>query len=348
MMINRVKPLFLTSLGAIAVAVATQVQAIPPPPEGPVRSYPTPFPLSEPRYTSKRIRDFRAFESALATFSPERRTVLDKLLLEATVPAMQGMMARGEVTAEELVVYYVDRIRRYDINQLNSVLELNPEALVIARRLDDERRQGNQWGGLHGIPVLIKDNIATGDRMRTTAGAVALKDWRVERDARLVANLRRSGALILGKANLSEWTNDVDPAMPSGFSALGGQTRHPYGPFDPLGSSSGSAVSVAANLTAVSVGTETQGSILRPAATSSVVGLKPTHGLVSGDNVIPLVDWMDVPGPIGRSVVDVATLLTALTQADEEGEESSDPAIARLQGTDFTRFLSLEAARSGG
>ncbi len=273
MMINRVKPLFLTSLGAIAVAVATQVQAIPPPPEGPVRSYPTQFTLSEPRYTSKRIRDFRAFESALATFSPERRTVLDKLLLEATVPTMQGMMARGEVTAEELVVYYVDRIRRYDINQLNSVLELNPEALVIARRLDDERRQGNQWGGL-----LIKDNIATGDRMRTTAGAVALKDWRVERDARLVANLRRSGALILGKANLSEWTNDVDPAMPSGFSALGGQTRHPYGPFDPLGSSSGSAVSVAANLTAVSVGTETQGSILRPAATSGVVGLKPTHG----------------------------------------------------------------------
>jgi amidase len=151
--------------------------------------------------------------------------------------------------------------------------------------------------------------------------------------------------VILGKANLSEWANYVDPAMPSGFSALGGQTRHPYGPFDPRGSSSGSAVSVAANLIAVSVGSETQGSILEPAATNGIVGLKPTHGLVSGDYVIPLVDWMDVPGPMGRRVVDVATLLTALTQTDEGAEENPDPAVAELQGIDFTRFLTLEAAR---
>jgi amidase len=223
-------------------------------------------------------------------------------------------------------------------------MELNPKALAIARNLDEERKQGNLWGAMHGIPVLLKDNITTGDQMHTTAGAYVLKDWRGDRDAQLVKNLRNSGAVILGKANLSEWANYVDPAMPSGFSALGGQTRHPYGPFDPLGSSSGSAVSVAANLTAVSVGSETQGSILKPAATNDIVGLKPTHGLVSGDYVIPLVDWMDVPGPMGRTVTDVATLLSALTHTDEGAEENPDPAVASLQGNDFTRFLNLEAA----
>ncbi len=340
--LRRILPLVLA---AIALMVTTQVHSIPPPPEGPVRSYPTQFPLSEPSYTSKRLRDFSPFEPALAKVSPERRRVLDGQLLEATVPKMQDMMKRGAVTAEELVVYYVDRIRRYDLNQLNSVMELNPDALAIARNLDEERQQGNLWGALHGIPVLLKDNITTGDKMHTTAGAAALKDWRGDRDAQLVKNLRNAGAVILGKANLSEWANYVDPAMPSGFSALGGQTRHPYGAFDPLGSSSGSAVSVAANLTAVSVGSETQGSILKPAATNGVVGLKPTHGLVSGDYVIPLVDWMDVPGPIGRTVVDVATLLTAVTHTDEGAEENPDPAVARLQGTDFTQFLNLEVAR---
>jgi amidase len=345
MMMKHLRRILPLVLAAIALTLATQVHAIPPPPEGPVRSYPTQFPLSEPSYTSKRLRDFSSFESALAKFSPERRRMLDGQLLEATVPKMQEMMQRGEVTAEELVVYYVDRIRRYDVNQLNSVMELNPDALTIAHNLDEERRQGNLWGAMHGIPILIKDNITTGDQMHTTAGAVALKDWRGDRDAQLVKNLRNSGAVILGKANLSEWANYLDPAMPSGFSALGGQTRHPYGPFDPLGSSSGSAVSVAANLIAVSVGSETQGSILKPASTNGLVGLKPTHGLVSGDYVIPLVDWMDVPGPMGRTVIDVATLLTALTQTNEGAEENPDPAVAALQGTDFTQFLNLEAAR---
>ena len=345
MMIKRVKSFLLISLAAIALTFTTQVHSIPPPPEGPAGSYPTQFPLSEPNYTSKRLRDFSSFDSALAKFSSEQRRVLDGKLLEATVPKLQELMQQGEVTAEELVVYYVDRIRRYDVNQLNSVMELNPEALVIARKLDEERKQGNLWGAMHGIPVLIKDNIITGDTMHTTAGAAALKDWRGDRDAQLVKNLRNSGAVILGKANLSEWANYVDPAMPSGFSALGGQTRHPYGPFDPLGSSSGSAVSVAANLTAVSVGSETQGSIVEPAATNGIVGLKPTHGLVSGDYVIPLVDWMDVPGPMGRRVVDVATVLTALTHTDEGAEENPDPAVAKLQGTDFTQFLKLESAQ---
>ncbi|QKD82837.1 amidase [Thermoleptolyngbya sichuanensis A183] len=337
--------ILLLALAAIALTLATHAAAVPPPPAGPARAYPTEFPVSEPDYTSKRLRDFSPFESALANFSAARRSALDALVLEATISQLQQRMASGDLTAEELVVYYLDRIQRYDVNQLNSVMELNPEALTIARNLDAERAEGNLWGPLHGIPVLVKDNITTGDQMHTTAGAVALKDWRGDRDAQLVKNLRNSGAVILGKANLSEWANYVDPAMPSGFSALGGQTRHPYGPFDPLGSSSGSAVSVAANLTAVSVGSETAGSIVRPAATNNIVGLKPTHGLVSGDYVIPLVDWMDVPGPMGRTVTDVATLLSALTHTDEGSEENPDPAVAELQSEDFTRFLDLERAK---
>jgi amidase len=312
------------------------------------RSYPTEFPVAEPNYTSKRIRDFSPFAEALEQWPSGRRRYLeDRLhLQEITVPKMQELMAQGELTAEELVLYYIDRIQRYDLNQLNSVMELNPEALEIARDLDAERTAGNLWGPMHGIPVLLKDNIATGDQMHTTAGAYALKDWQADRDAQLVKNLRSSGAVILGKANLSEWANYLDPATPSGFTALGGQTRHPYGPFDPLGSSTGSAVSVAANFTVVSVGSETQGSIVRPASTNGVVGLKPSYGLVSGDYIIPLIEWMDVPGPIGRTVTDVATLLTALTHTDEGAEASPDPAIAALQEKDFTQFLDLDQARA--
>ncbi len=343
---RRILPLALATV-ALALTVATHAVAVPPPPEGSPRAYPTMFPLSEPDYTSKRLRDFSPFTEALAAWPSGRRRYLnDRLRLpEATVPELQQYMARGMVTAEELVIYYLDRIQRYDVNQLNSVMELNPDALEIARNLDAERAEGNLWGPMHGIPVLLKDNITTGDQMHTTAGAYVLKDWRGDRDAQLVKNLRNSGAVILGKANLSEWANYVDPAMPSGFSALGGQTRHPYGPFDPLGSSSGSAVSVAASLTAVSVGSETQGSILSPAATNDIVGMKPTHGLVSGDYVIPLVDWMDVPGPMGRTVTDVATLLGALTHTDEGSEENPDPAVARLQSEDFTRFLDVDQAK---
>lgn len=337
---------------AIAVSLATHAYsqtATPttnPPSSGAAltqtRKYPTQFPVSEPNYTSKRTRDFGPFTQALANFSEQRRKELDAQLLEATVPKMQQLMTSGKLSATELVIYYLDRIQRYDINQLNSVMELNPDALEIAAKLDAERQAGRVRGTMHGIPVLIKDNIATGDKMHTTAGAYALKDWRPDRDAFLVQQLRKSGAVILGKANLSEWANYLDPAMPSGFTALGGQTRHPDGPFDPLGSSTGSAVSVAANLIAVSVGSETQGSIVKPAATNGVVGLKTSRGLVSGDYVIPLVDWMDVPGPIGRTVTDVATLLNAITGVAPN--QSTDAKVAALAKTDFTQFLSLAAA----
>ena len=160
--------------------------------------------------------------------------------------------------------------------------------------------------------MLLKDNIATGDQQHTTAGAYALKDWRADRDAFLVQQLRDAGAIILGKANLSEWAGYVDPCTPNGFTVLGGQTRNPYGPYDTLGSSSGSAASAAANLATVTVGTETAGSLMQPARYNGVVGMRPSQGLISRDHVIPLGPDLDTPGPMGRSVTDVALLLKAM------------------------------------
>ena len=296
------------------------------------------FPRPEPDYNAKLSRDFSAFDDALASFTPERAAELDTLLSGKTVLDIQGLLDDGQFTSEELVTYYVDRIQRYDVDKLNSVMALNPEALDIARTLDAERAESGARGPMHGIPVLLKDNIATGDKMQATAGAFALKDWTPDRDAFLVKALRDNGAIILGKANLSEWANYMDSGMPNGFSVLGGQTRNPYGPFEVLGSSSGSAVAAAANFSTVTVGTETQGSLIMPAGINSVVGLKTSRGLVSGDYVIPLVDWMDTPGPIGRTVTDVAVLLTAMTTPDPNNPEVSD-----LAQTDFTQFLTADA-----
>ncbi len=299
------------------------------------------FPLSEPDYANKRMRDFGAFETALAAFPAPRAQALDSTLTNAAIPEIQALLDAGDLTSVELVTYYVDRIRRYDIDQLNSVMELNPDALADAAAADELRTAGTVLGPMHGIPVLLKDNIAAVG-MHATAGTYALKDWQPQRDAFLVQQLRDAGAVILGKANLSEWANYMDPGMPNGFSVLGGQTRHPYGPFDPLGSSSGSAVAAAANLATVTVGSETQGSIVSPSKVNSVVGLKTSHGLVSGDYIIPLVDWMDVAGPIGRTVTDVAILLSAMTGVDAAGE--ADAALGAAQALDYSQFASPEAA----
>jgi amidase len=301
------------------------------------------FPLPEPEYSNKRSRDLEPFTLELGDLTPERIAELDALLAGKTILEIQSLMDEVQLTSQELVTYYVSRIEQYDIDKLNSVMELNPEALDIAAKLDAERLAGASRGAMHGIPVLLKDNIATGDQMHTTAGAYTLKDWQADRDAFLVQHLREAGAIILGKANLSEWANYTDPSMPNGFSTLGGQTRHPYGPFDPLGSSTGSAVSVAANLTTVSVGTETQGSIIQPAASSGVVAIKTSRGLVSRDHIIPLVDWMDVPGPMGRSVTDVAVLLTAMSGVDENDPATAD--AAELMGINFSQFATLDAAQ---
>ena len=301
------------------------------------------FPLAEPEYNAKRPLALDAFEAALAGFKPERARAIDALLAAKTVPEIRKLMAGGRLSSVELVTYYVDRIRRYDVDRLNSVIELNPEALTIAAQLDREQANGKARGPLHGIPVLLKDNIATGDRMHTTAGAYALKDWRADRDAFLVRKLRDAGAIILGKANLSEWANYMDPCMPSGFSAVGGQTRHPYGAYDPMGSSSGSAVSVAAHLTTVSVGSETSGSIIQPSRFNSVVALRPSQGLISRDHIIPLGSALDTPGPIGRSLTDVALLLNVMAGVDPNDAKTSD-AVA-LAGVDLTQFLSLDEAK---
>ncbi len=300
------------------------------------------YPLAEPDYSGKRQRDFSAFDQALSGYDPNRIAELDDLLDDTTLLDMQMLMDDRQLTAEELVVYYVERIQRYDVDKLNSVLELNQDALEIARLLDTERAAGAVRGPMHGIPVLLKDNIATGDGLHAAAGAWAMRDWQPSRDAFLVGQLHHAGAIILGKANLSEWANYMDSNMPNGFSVLGGQTRNPYGPYDTLGSSSGSAVAAAANLAAVTVGTETQGSVIQPAKINGVVGLKTSRGLVSRDHILPLVDWMDVPGPIGRSVTDVAVLLSAMTGVDENDPATLD--AAHVAGTDYTQYLASEEA----
>ena len=298
------------------------------------------FPRPEPDYNAKSARDFSAFEQVLTAFTPERAAELDALLTSKTMLEIQDLLDNGQTTSEELITYYIDRIQRYDVDKLNSVMALNPDALNIARSLDAERVEQGARGQMHGIPVLLKDNIATGDGMTATAGAYAMKDWAPDRDAFLVTALRDNGAIILGKANLSEWANYMDPSMPSGFSVLGGQTRNPYGAFEVWGSSSGSAVAAAANFAAVTVGTETQGSIVMPAGINSVVGLKTSRGLVSGDYIIPLMDWQDTLGPLGRTVTDVAVLLTAMTAPDPTNPETSDLAQA-----DFTQFLTDDAMK---
>ena len=300
-----------------------------------------PYPRPEPDYEGKLEREFGPFATALDSYTPEQAAARETLVSGKTVPELQQLMDSGELTAVDLAVYYLDRIQRYDIDKLNSVLELNPELLDIASTLDDERAAGSVRGPMHGIPVLLKDNIATGDQLHTAAGAAAMLDWDPARDAFLASQLREAGAVILGKANLSEWANWMDSCMPNGFSTNGGQTQNPYGPYETFGSSSGSAVAVAADLTTVSVGSETQGSIIAPAGVNSVVALKTSRGLVSRDYVIPLLPWQDVPGPMGRTVTDVAVLLSTMTGVDDNDPETAE--AADLAGTDFSQFLTSDA-----
>ena len=240
---------------------------------------------------------------------------------EASIPELEALMAARRLTSTELTEAYLRRIGRLD-PLLHSIIETNPQALEIAGRRDAERKAGRSRGPLHGIPVLVKDNIATNDAMETTAGSLALVGSRVPRDARLVARLRAAGAVILGKTNLSEWANIrglvPDPVKDqglflNGWSARGGFTRNPYGlGWDPCGSSSGSAVAPAANLCAVAIGTETDGSIACPSAHNGIVGLKPTVGLVSQAGIIPISHSQDTAGPMTRTVTDAAIVLDAI------------------------------------
>ncbi len=270
---------------------------------------------------------------------------------EWTIAELQGKMASGEVTARELVRVFLERIATIDQDgpKLNSVIEINPDALEIAAKLDQERAAGKVHGPLHGIPILLKDNIDTGDRMMTTAGSLALQGSFAPQDAFIAARLRDAGAIMMGKANLSEWANFRSTHSISGWSSRGGQTRNPYAlDRSPCGSSSGSAVAVSANLCAAAVGTETDGSITCPAHTNGIVGIKPTLGLVSRSGVVPIAHSQDTAGPLARTVADAAILLGGMT-----GIDPSDAATLESQGKsypDYTSFLDkngLKGARIG-
>jgi amidase len=273
---------------------------------------------------------------------------------EATIGDLQARMESGRLTSRALVRAYLRRIDTVDRSGpgrvgLRAVLEVNPDAERIAADLDAERRADGPRGQLHGIPVLVKDNMDTADRLHTTAGSLALAGSRPKRDATVVERLRAAGAVILGKTNLSEWSNIRSPHSSSGWSGCGGQTRNPYAlDRSPSGSSSGSAAAVAANLATATLGTETDGSIVCPAAACCVVGIKPTVGLTSRAGVIPIAHSQDTVGPICRTVADAATVLGALV-----GVDPRDPATADSQGrfhSDYRRFLDaggLHGARIG-
>ena len=247
---------------------------------------------------------------------------------ELTTDDIQERFENGELTAEQLVRIYVDRIERIDRSgpALNAMVEINPDALTIARALDTERRESGPRGPLHGIPVVLKANIDTGDRMPTSAGSLALADHVAPDDAAHISKLRDAGAVILGKANLSEWANFRSEYSSSGWSSVGGQTHNAYDPArNPCGSSSGSAVAVAANLTMLAVGTETNGSVVCPSGINGIVGIKPTLGLVSQDGIIPIAHSQDTAGPMARTVLDAARLLEAMAGGDfTSGLETSD------------------------
>lgn len=268
---------------------------------------------------------------------------------EKTVLELQEAMNRGEITSQQLVEKYIVRIKEID-DKLNSVIEINPDALKIAEELDKERKNGKLRGTLHGIPVILKDNIDTADKMKTTAGSLALLDAPTpKQDAFVVAQIRKAGAVILGKANLSEWANFRSENSSSGWSGRGGQTRNPYIlDRSPCGSSSGSGVAVAANLTALAIGTETDGSVVCPSSINGVVGIKPTLGLVSRSGIIPIAHSQDTAGPMARTVSDAVILLNAMVGDDKNDSITSQ---SKTKGTDdYTKFLDkdgLKGARLG-
>jgi amidase len=274
---------------------------------------------------------------AIGVFSPSVRPFeLD----EIAVAQLQAGMKSGKYTCRSITQKYLDRIKEIDSQGpgINSVIEVNPDALKIADELDRERKAKGPRGPLHGIPVLIKDNIGTADRMQTTAGSLALVGARPPRDSFVAQKLRAAGAVILGKTNLSEWANFRSDHSTSGWSGRGGLTHNPYAlDRNPCGSSSGSGAGVSASLCAVAIGTETDGSIVCPSSINGVVGIKPTVGLVSRSMVVPISHSQDTAGPMARTVTDAAILLGALT-----GVDPADTATAASQGkasTDYTRFL---------
>lgn len=280
-------------------------------------------------YPLRRKLDFSPFEAALDQLEAKTLERLQTLTQRATIAELQALMQAGQLTSEELTLFYLWRIRRYN-DQLRAYLELNPEALEEARARDQERKQGQVRGLLHGIPIALKDNISTKGPLHTTAGAAVLAQHIADQDAFIVQRLRAAGAVVLGKNNLSEWANFMTSQSVNGYSTLGGHTRNPYGPFDVGGSSSGTAVAVAANLAVAGIGTETSGSLIYPAAQNSLFTLKPTLGLVSRDRIIPITAAQDTAGPMTKKAPDLAVLMSVLT-----GHDPSDPQTQMAQGLTF-------------
>lgn len=269
-------------------------------------------------------------------------------LLEITVAELQAKMKSGELSAVKLVEMYSNRIKDVD-PKVKSVVEINPDAMAIAEKLDEERKKGKVRSGLHGIPVLIKDNIDTADKMKTTAGSLALMNAPTpKQDAHIVKLLRNAGAVILGKTNLSEWANFRSTKSISGWSGRSGQTNNPYVlDKNPCGSSAGTGAAVSANLAAVGIGTETNGSIICPAVRCGLVGVKPTLGLVSRSGIIPIAHTQDTAGPMCRTVADAAILLGVLVGFDKSDSITAD---SKNGLNDYTKFLDkdgLKGARIG-
>ena len=266
----------------------------------------------------------------------------DFVLNEVTIDILQQKMQSGEYTSRSVTKMYLKRIEEIDKNgpKLNSVIELNPDAMAIAEAMDKDRAAGKIRGPLHGIPVLIKDNISTGDKMHTTAGALAIADNVMKEDAFIIQKLRAAGAVLLGKTNLSEWANFRSEHSTSAWSSRGGQTKCPYIlDRNPSGSSAGSGSAASANLCAIAIGTETDGSIVSPSSINGLVGIKPTVGLWSRTGIIPISKTQDTAGPMARSVKDAVILLGALA-----GEDAQDSYTATSKGkteSDYTKFLDI-------
>lgn len=288
------------------------------------------------------------FTSSYNLFSTSEaaRTEAEFELLEASIGQLQELMGKGLYTSRKLVELYNARIENIDKKgpKLHSVLELNPDALTIADALDKERKEKGSRGPLHGIPLLLKDNIDTADHMNTTAGSLALLGAPPAHDAFIVERLRAAGAVILGKTNLSEWANFRSTKATSGWSGRGGQCKNPYVlDRNPSGSSSGSGTAVSANLAVAAIGTETDGSITSPSSVNGLVGIKPTVGLLSRSGIVPISHSQDTPGPMTRTVADAAILLGAMVGIDER-----DSATRSSQGksfTDYTQFLDAQGLR---
>jgi amidase len=299
---------------------------------------------------------FRSFLAAVAAFLLVPADLMaapppkESMIVEASVSQLQEAMTQGRTTSAALVREYLARIRALDKAgpKINAVIEVNPDAVSIAEALDRERKAKGPRGPLHGIPVLLKDNIATADRMQTTAGSLALVGVKPPRDAHVVTRLREAGAVILGKTNLSEWANFRSTRSTSGWSARGGLTRNPYAlDRNASGSSSGSGAAIAASLAAVSVGTETDGSIVSPSAANGLVGVKPTVGLVSRAGIIPIAQSQDTAGPMARSVADAAVLLAAVAGSDPRDAATAE---AANRAADYMKALdrnALKGARLG-